>query len=119
MKKLFIPLVVLSFLFFSCNDKPENPSPTVTKTVVQEAPAVSDETLMVSTIRAKDSWFNDVSDYQIIDVAKLMCSALQSGSTIEEVGIIAIESIGQEHAIALIAGAITYLCPEQESKITS
>lgn len=119
MKKFFIGAGIIVFLLASCGSTESTPAPTVTKTVVQEAPQVSDEDLMVDMIRVKDSWFYDVEDYTIIETANLMCSALRDGASMEDIATIAIDNIGQEHAVALMAGALVYICPDQKYKVSS
>ena len=117
-KKLAIGLIAI-FAIASCAGTEEpTPAPTVTKTVEAPAPIVrSDEDEMVDAIRLVASDFYGVTDGEIIMVAKSLCEALRSGGTIEDVVYIAESNIGYDNAVALTAGAITYICPDQEYKL--
>jgi hypothetical protein len=72
---------------------------------------------MLAMIRSADPMFYSVDDAQIIDTAYLFCDALRQGSSLAEIGMIAQDTIGVDAAAALGAGAIIYLCPDQEYKI--
>jgi hypothetical protein len=72
---------------------------------------------MLDMIRAADSSFYAIDDAQIIETAYIFCDTLRSGASLADIGAIAAETIGVEAAAALGAGAILYLCPDQEYKI--
>ncbi len=72
---------------------------------------------MLDMIRAADPMFYSVDDAQIIDTAYLFCETLRGGASLAEIGAIAQDTIGVDAAAALGAGAILYLCPDQEYKI--
>ena len=125
MRKLALVIVCVGLLS-ACGSTQSAPAPEVTKTVTvvepapvvpEPAPASNDTDEMLDMIRAADPMFYSVEDSQIIETAYLFCEALQSGSSIGEIGAIAAETIGTDAAAALGAGAILYLCPDQEYKI--
>ena len=129
-KKVLIAVALGALVLFGlsgCGASTETATPTVTVTKVETvapiepAPAPATETFdvadMPDNIRAQDSWFYEVDDATIIDVATSVCTALRSGVTIEEIGAVAADSIGIEHAPALIAGAIIFICPDQKYKV--
>jgi hypothetical protein len=72
---------------------------------------------MVSAIRGVAPDFYDVDSAQIIDTASMICQTLREGAPLQGVADIAEENLGRQSAAALIAGAITYLCPDQEYKL--
>lgn len=116
---VFVALV----LFSSCSGGDTTPTPTVTVTKeTQPAPAVEqplgDSYDMVDAMRSQDSYFLDIDAETIISTAHSFCNALDSGATLREIGEIASETIGTDHAATLGAGAIMYLCPEHKSKIS-
>jgi hypothetical protein len=72
---------------------------------------------MLDMIRAAEPMFETLEDSQIISVAYQFCEALQSGVTFDEIGKMAEDTIGVDATAALGAGAILYLCPDQEYKL--
>lgn len=106
----------------ACGSTTATPTATVTKVVTQpEIPATDSLGLDIAglpdAIRAQDSWYNNVDDSTIIETATNICDALQRGSSIADIADIAATTIGTEHAPALIAGAIIYICPDQKYKV--
>lgn len=124
MRKLALAIVCVGLLA-ACGSTA--PAPEVTKTVevqvpaqpapAQPAPASDDTAGMLDMIRAADPMFYSVGDAQIIETAYLFCDALRDGASLTEIGLIAQDTIGVDAAAALGAGAIIYLCPDQEYKI--
>ena len=122
MRKIALAIVCVGLLA-ACGSTA--PAPEVTKTVEVQVPApapepaqpAGDTAEMLDMIRAADPMFYSVDDRQIIDTAYLFCDALRSGSSLAEIGSIAQDTIGVDAAAALGAGAILYLCPDQEYKI--
>jgi hypothetical protein len=119
MRKAIVVGIVCVGILAACSDGESTPAPTVTKTVEAPAPVTPalDTSEMVSAIRGVAPDFYDVDSAQIIDTASLICQTLREGAPLEDVGAIAEESLGRQSAAALIAGAITYLCPDQEYKL--
>ncbi len=72
---------------------------------------------MLDMIRAAEPMFYSVDDADIIETANIFCETLQSGASFEEIGAIAQDTIGVDAAAALGAGAILYICPDQEYKL--
>jgi hypothetical protein len=122
MRKIALAIVCVGLLA-ACGSTQSTPAPEVTKTVEVQVPApapaqpAGDTAEMLDMIRAADPMFYSVDDSQIIDTAYLFCDALRSGSSLAEIGSIAQDTIGVDAAAALGAGAILYLCPDQEYKI--
>jgi hypothetical protein len=120
--------VVLILALSSCgssnNTSEPAPAVTVTKTVTEPAPVVEPAPAtdlpsggVVDAIRGYDSWYNDIDSATITDTAQSICGALQGGASVEDVLVVAETTIGLDHAPALIAGAIAYLCPDQSYKV--
>lgn len=119
--------LVLTLAYCTSNGDAEatnTPAPTVTVTAeapapVQEVPAPTEDqtALMVQLIREADPWYDGASDAQIIDTAQLVCDRLREGYTIDDVAVIAEDTIGIDHLIPLVAGAVTFLCTDQAHKI--
>ena len=125
-KKIFAggSAVVLALVLSGCGGgvKSSEPAPVVTKTVIQEVPAAPEPVTPASgnladSVRAYDSWFSNVDDATINDVAMSICGALQGGASVADVIDVASTTIGIEHAPAIIAGAIAYDCPDQSYKV--
>ena len=122
MRKLALAIVCVGLLT-ACGSTQSAPAPEVTKTVEVQvpapapAPAGDDTAGMVDMIRAADPMFYSVDDRQIIDTAYMFCETLRGGASLYEIGLIAQDTIGVDAAAALGAGAIIYLCPDQEYKI--
>lgn len=122
MRKLALVIVSVGLLA-ACGSTA--PAPEVTKTVEVQVPAPAPEPAqpsgdtaeMLDMIRTADPMFYSVDDRQIIDTAYMFCDALRSGSSLSDIGAIAQDTIGIDAAAALGAGAILYLCPDQEYKI--
>lgn len=123
MKKLSaVTLAVVGLLALTACGSTGTPQATVTHTVtVVETPdpapvdvSLGSSSDMVNMIQAQDSMFLEVDDATIITVAQSVCDALRNGASVTDVGAVATESIGSDHAAALIAGAILYLCPDQK-----
>lgn len=120
MRKLALVIVCVGLLT-ACGSTA--PAPEVTKTVEVQvpapapAPAGDDTASMLDMIRAADPMFYSVGDAEIIDTAYLFCDALRAGTTLDEIGAMAEDTIGIDATAALGAGAIIYLCPDQEYKI--
>lgn len=101
------------------------PAPVVTKTVEVPVEAPANETVssrasesdMIDAIRAVHPDFWGVDERDIVDVGYMMCEELRNGSTPLEVGSYAESYIGTEATAAMLAGAIVYLCPDQEYKL--
>lgn len=119
MKKLLFVSVLAVIGLSACGS---TPAPEVTKTVIQQVPTVSnqtsDELAMVASIRNQNSYFDNVDTQQIIDVAYQFCTALRSGTSLEELGQIGANTIGSEQLAVLGAGAIVYLCPDQSYRVS-
>jgi PBP1b-binding outer membrane lipoprotein LpoB len=100
-----------------CGSQAAAPAPVVTVTKSVEAPAApaapagSD---IANNVRSNDPWFNDVPDYQIESVAQSICKALYAGNSMDDIIAVAGETIGYEHAPAIIAGALIYYCPDMK-----
>lgn len=123
MRKLALALV-LTGLLTACGstDTAQEAAPVVTKTVEVQAPAPvqpagDDMAEMLNLIRTAEPMFNSVDDADIIETANIFCDTLRSGASLEEIGTIAQDTIGVDAAAALGAGAIVYLCPDQEYKL--
>lgn len=112
-------LLVLSSRGNNSDTATPAPAVTVTKTVTEPAPAtdVVSSVGMADAIRANDPIYYEVDDATINETAQSICDALQSGSSVEDVLTVAESTIGLEHAPALIAGAISFLCPDQKYKV--
>lgn len=122
-------VIVCVGLLTACGSTQSAPAPEVTKTVEVQVPAtpvtpvtpVTPETVdtdeMLNMIRAAEPMFYGISDSQIIEVAYSFCEALRNGATFEEIGAMGEDTIGIDALAALGAGAILYLCPDQEYKI--
>jgi hypothetical protein len=100
-----------------CGSQAAAPAPVVTVTKSVEAPAApaapagSD---IANQVRSQDPWFNDVPDYQIENTAQLICDSLYAGNSLVDIIDIAGETIGYDHAPAIIAGALVYYCPDMK-----
>jgi hypothetical protein len=118
MRKIALAIVCVGLLA-ACGSTA--PAPEVTKTVEVQvpapAPAVDDTAGMLDMIRTAEPMFYSVDDAQIIETAYLFCDSLRAGTTLDEIGAMAEETIGIDATAALGAGAIIYLCPDQEYKI--
>jgi len=119
MRKAVIASIVCVGILAACsgNDTESTPVPTVTvteKPVTTPAPSISDTDEMVNAVRIVHPDFNAVPKADIITVANQICDALRSGTSLYEIGQLASDNIGNEAASALTAGAITYICPDQE-----
>lgn len=120
-KALFVFTIAISLVILTaCTST--TPAPVVTKTV--EAPSVEapvslreTESDMIDAIRAVHPDFWGVDESDIVDVGYMMCEELRNGSTALEVGSYAESYIGTEATAAMLAGAIVYLCPDQEYKL--
>lgn len=120
-KKIIVVFLAI-FLVASCAGTTEEatPAPTVTKTVEVQAPEPAvDEYDMLDSIRAVSPEFWAVEDRQIIETAYMICATLRDGATAIEVAEVAESYLGTEAAVALVAGAVVYLCPDQDAKIRS
>jgi len=126
MRKLTLAIISIGLLAAcGASNSGSEAVPEVTKTVTvvepapveTTAPASNDTTEMLDMIRAADPMFYSVSDEQIIDTAYMFCEALRDGASLVEIGTIAEDTIGIDAAAVLGAGAIIYLCPDQEYKI--
>lgn len=115
--KPFVAATIAVFALAGCGSQAAAPAPVVTVTKSVEAPAapapapVSD---ISNTVRSNDPWFNDVPDYQIENVAESICKALYAGNSMEDIIAVAGETIGYDHAPAIIAGALVYYCPDMK-----
>lgn len=129
-RKILVAIIAVAVLAFVYNSGSKSASSTsssnTSTTTTQNAPSTTSggsSSLSVydmpDSIRSQDSWFYDVSDSQIIEVATSVCNALQGGASITDIGEVAAQTIGIEHAPALIAGAIIYICPDQRYKVSS
>ena len=124
MRKLALAIISVGLLT-ACGSTQSAPAPEVTKTVEVQVPAPAPEPAqptgntaeMLDMIRAADPMFYSVGDAEIIDTAYLFCDALRAGTTLDEIGAMAEDTIGIDATAALGAGAIIYLCPDQEYKI--
>lgn len=123
-KALFVFTIAISLVILTaCGST--TPAPVVTKTVEAPAeipanPTVSSretESDMIDAIRAVHPDFWGVNESDIVDVGYMMCEELRNGSTPLEVGSYAESYIGTEATAAMLAGAIVYLCPDQEYKL--
>lgn len=119
-KALFVFTIAISLVILTaCGST--TPTPVVTKTVEVpvEAPASSgsNESEMIDAIRAVHPDFWGVNESDIVEVGYMMCEELRNGSTPLEVGSYAESYIGTEATAAMLAGAIVYLCPDQEYKL--
>lgn len=120
MRKLALVVVCVGLLTACGGSTQATPEVTKTVTVVEPAPvapASSDTEEMLDMIRAADSSFYTIDDAQIIETAYIFCDTLRSGSSLADIGAIAADTIGVDAAAALGAGAIIYLCPDQEYKV--
>jgi hypothetical protein len=125
MRKLAVVVVCIGLLA-ACGSTQSAPAPEVTKTVTvvepapvvpEPAPVSSDTDEMIAMIRAAEPMFETINDSEIISVAYQFCEALQSGVSFEQIAGIAEDTIGVDATAALGAGAILYLCPDQEYKL--
>ena len=120
MRKIALAIVCVGLLA-ACGS---TPAPEVTKTVEVQVPAPApaqpagdDIDGMLSMIRAADPMFYTIEDSQIVETAYIFCETLRGGASLEDIGTIAQDTIGVDAAAALGAGAIIYLCPDQEYKV--
>lgn len=122
MRKLALAIISVGLLT-ACGSTQSAPAPEVTKTVEVQvpapapAPAGDDTAGMLAMIRTAEPMFYSIDDAQIIDTAYLFCEALRGGTSLDEIGAMAEDTIGIDATAALGAGAIIYLCPDQEYKI--
>ena len=123
-KALFVLTIAISLVILTaCTST--TPAPVVTKTVEVPAeipanPTVAsrvNESDMIDAVRLVHPDFWGVDESVIVDVGYLMCQELRDGSTALEVGSFAESYLGTDAAAAMLAGAIVYLCPDQEYKL--
>ena len=96
------------------------PAPKETVYVPQPAPEpqVSEDSAYLSAVRSKDSALYSVPDSQLVSLAGTICQSLRSGVPVRQVlqtGLDAGLSVNQ--VAALVAGAVVFYCPEQESAV--
>jgi uncharacterized lipoprotein NlpE involved in copper resistance len=115
--KSVVAASLAAFVLVGCSSQAQ-PVPAVTVTKSVEAPAApaapaygSD---IANQVRSQDPWFNDVPDYQIENTAQLICDSLYAGNSLVDIIDIAGETIGYDHAPAIIAGALVYYCPDMK-----
>lgn len=124
MRKAIIVAIVCVGILGACGSTVETePAPTVTVTQ-PAAPAAQpatqpDASDMVDAMRSAYPEFWTVEDYVIIETAQMVCETLRGGATALEVGTVAESYLGTDAAAVLVAGAVVYLCPDQEGKIQS
>jgi hypothetical protein len=119
--KVVSALAVLMLGLTGCGSSSE---PQAVKTiVVTQAPAddtfvapVSPAGNLASAVQNQDPWFNSVDSATIVETAQTICDALQSGASANDIMVVAESTIGLDHAPAIIAGAVVYLCPDQGYK---
>ena len=71
--------------------------------------------LYVSILRSEVSELRYVSPAQLVKGAKITCKGLRSGMTLLDVVEIAVDNgLSENTAMALVAGAVVFYCPEQE-----
>lgn len=122
MRKVIFAIIICVAILGACGSTIETePAPTVTVTqpaapAAQPAPDAYD---MVDAMRAAYPEFWTVEDYVIIDTAQMVCETLRGGATALEVGTVAESYLGTDAAAVLVAGAVVYLCPDQNGKIRS
>lgn len=123
-KTLAVGLTLVTALSLSAcgiGSNTATPAVTVTKTVVEPAPAPAVETFSVSdlpnAVRLQDPYYYDADDASIIELATTICTTLQGGASVEDVALVVAEGLGADHATAIIAGAIVYICPDQKYKV--
>lgn len=77
-----------------------------------------EDNLFVKIIRSEAPELRAVAKKNLISLAKETCKFLRSGFTvIDAVEIAEDEGIRSKTAVALVAGAIVFYCPEQEKYI--
>lgn len=77
-----------------------------------------EDNLFVKIIRSEATELRSVPKKNLISLAKETCKFLRSGFTVlDAVDIAEDEGIRSKTAIALVAGAVVFYCPEQEKYI--
>ena len=72
----------------------------------------------LQAVRSADSALRRIPNRTLIDSARTTCRYLRSGATIDDVFYTAVDAgLTRKTATALIAGAITFYCPDQRWKV--
>lgn len=94
-----------------------SPSPSEPESFAPESDNMS-ESEYLRLLRETDPWFNDVEDKILIDNAQVVCDALDSGLTVEEVVDTMVNSgIPAFSAGVLIQGGVFLRCPENQNLV--
>lgn len=104
------------------------PAPAVTVTETQterpapapEVPSTSDDDMYLGLLYSSSSWFNGIDEDTLIELGHSLCGALDSGATLEQIAIAAMDSgVPTERAAELTAASILVYCPWNESIVSS
>ena len=94
----------------------ERPAPAP----VPEAPSTSDDDLYLGLLYSSSSWYDDIDENTLIELGRSICDALDSGATLEQIAIAAMDSgVPTERAAELTAASILAYCPWNESIVNS
>jgi hypothetical protein len=81
-----------------------------------QANSKQNDNLFVQLVREEAPELRFAKKKQMVKAAKQTCRYLRSGGTILESVVIAVDSgLSRNTAMALIAGAVVFYCPEQEN----
>lgn len=81
-----------------------------------QANSKQNDNLFVELVRQEAPELRFVKKRQMVKAAKQTCRYLRSGGTILESVAIALDSgLSRNTAMALVAGAVVFYCPEQEN----
>jgi len=131
--KVIAGVVLALFIIGSCggNDTvaEKTPEPAASDTYADTTDSASnyfnnDEESFLVVAHAKDNPIIEANtDAQIVDTAHTVCNALDTGSTVSDLSneLIATGDYKSHNAIEfaaiMLAGAVTYLCPEYSSQV--
>lgn len=111
----------------ACSSPSASPAPAVTVTATETERAVapapapdvySDDEQYLDLLYGSSSWFYDIDETLLIDLGGSICGALDSGATLEQIAVAALDSgIPMERAAELVAASVVVYCPWNESRV--
>lgn len=121
MKKIAIATLTF-FILTACSSTPAaQPAPAPAPAPVTDdnlvTPIAPNTNDLAAVVQAADPYWAAADASMIYDTAVSICTAFRNGATLSDVADIASTTIGVEHAPAIIAGAIVYVCPDQSYKV--
>jgi hypothetical protein len=127
MKKILVATlgaILIAVPLSACSSETvAEPAPKETVYVPQPAPEPqtnSDEDSYLTAVRSKDSALYSVPDASLVELAGTICQSLRSGIPVQRVIQTGLDSgLSTNQVAALVAGAVVFYCPDQESEVRS